>query len=140
MKKLILAAAFAAAVLFAPKPAAAQSSGTENITITDTSCTSANPCTVQLYQASGACPASGIGTLTYTLLTPTLLSTLATATSTAWEFSDATPVAGQTYCYYATVTYTAGGSPSAPSATFTAVIPLPPLTAPSISGVWQPNA
>lgn len=139
MKRFILAVAFVAAFLFAPKPATAQAqAGQEDITITDSSCTQANPCTVQIYQAAGACPASGIGSMTYTLISPPLLSSLANATSTAWEFADSTPVPGQTYCYYSTVTYASGGAPSAPSPTFTAVIPLPALTPPNLSGVWVP--
>lgn len=78
-----------------------------------TSSTPAAPGTVTVYRATGTCPASGLGTLTYTALT--------TTAPDAGPYTDATVASGSTYCYYAEAVI--GGASSAPSNTFSAVIP-----------------
>lgn len=77
-----------------------------------TDSTSSNPGTVSVYRATGTCPASGIGTLTYTTLTATAPA--------GGPYADSTVTAG-TYCYY--VTATISGATSGPSNTVTAVVP-----------------
>ena len=136
------------AVLFSflALPAHAQQTGTETFTIIDSSCTTATPCIAQIYQAVGASPASGIGTLTYTELATALVSTSVGSVNSLWTYVDSTPVVGKTYCYYATVTYSTaagvslGGPPSAPT-TFALLIPVGTPAAPStFTGVWTPTA
>lgn len=107
---------------------------TVTLSMSDTSCTSSNQCTAQFYRASGACPSSGLGTLTYTELAPAVTGTSTTST-TSWSYTDSTVADNQTYCYYATATFTAGGAPSAASNTFQLVIPITPPSAPTLSGV-----
>lgn len=68
--------------------------------------TTATPGTVSVYRAVGACPASGLGSLTWTLVTST-----APAGGT---YTDTLPTAG-TYCYYLTATI--NGATSAASNT-----------------------
>ncbi len=123
--------------------------GTETLTLTDTSCNSTTPCDVQIYRATGACPASGIGTLTYTELASALLGNPVGTTSETFTYADTTAMQGTTYCYYATATYmgntgstpTPGYPPSLPSATYTAVIPFSTPTAPAtLMGIWAPTA
>lgn len=78
--------------------------------------TAANPGTVTVYRASGACPATGIGSLSYTALT--------TTAPAGGPYSDTSVTVG-TWCYY--VTATIGGATSGPSNTVQAVIlPLAP--------------
>lgn len=92
--------------------------------VASTDSTSSNPGTVSVYRATGTCPASGIGTLTY--------STLTAAAPAGGPYADTTVSAG-TYCYY--VTATISGATSGPSNTFTAVVPT--ATATGLTGVSQ---
>ena len=97
---------------------------TQQVTLTsaDTSCTTSSNCTLQVYKASGACPASGIGSLTYTEVAPTLAGT-ASVSGTTWSYADTAVTTGSTYCYYVTATYTAGTfGPSPPSPTFQGIL------------------
>jgi len=109
MKKLWL-------LLFLFAPLAQAQSGAQ-LTITDASCTSTAPCTVLVYRAPGACPASGIGTLTYAQVA-------SLASGYSWAWSDGGPLAAGTYCYYATATN--GGGVSSPSNTFQKAVQTPP--------------
>ena len=110
------------------------------LTTADTSCTTTQTCTLQVYRAIAACPISGIGTLSYQQIAPAVSGT-ATASTTTWSYVDRAVFAGTTYCYYVTATYSAGlGGPSLPSNTFQGVIPAPPATpptAPILSGRIQ---
>jgi len=128
---------FLAVIIFAMATVMqAQAAHRVDLTATDTGCTAAQSCTLQVYRAAAACPASGIGTLTYSQLASAATGT-ATASTTTWTYSDTAVTAGQTYCYYVTATYTVGtGGPSGPSATFQGTIPAPPMV-PTLSGVVQ---
>jgi hypothetical protein len=98
----------------------AQATNTVSLSWQDTSCTATTPCTAQVFRATGSCPASGIGTLTYTELTA-----LDAQATVAGAYSDTTAVQGQTYCYYVTDSFVTGGtSPSNPSNTFQLAIPI----------------
>ncbi len=78
--------------------------------------TTTNPGTVTVYRASAACPASGIGTLSYTALTA--------AAAPAGPYTDSAVTPG-TFCYY--ITFSVGGATSPASNTAQAVIlPLAP--------------
>lgn len=135
MKKLLLAAAFVfAALLCLPTHVEAQQLSSEALSITDTACTLAAPCTVQIYRAVGTCPASGIGTLTYTPLTSTLIASTLGDTSSNFTYTDATIAVGTSYVYYATVTYQAGGVASPASAAYCINVPVPTPSAPTITG------
>jgi|GEM_PF-5401760 hypothetical protein len=123
---------------FAPR-AQAQAAN-ETLTIIDSSCTTAQPCALELYRAALAtgttsCPAPGSSA--YTALTSTQV--VATGmVNTAWTYADSTILAGTTYCYYATVTLASGGAASRPSAFFEASIPSP--AAPTISGSYEASS
>lgn len=133
MKKLLVIAGIVlGALMLMPSAHAAH---TATLTGANTTCNSTQTCTAQLYRATGTCPASGIGTLTYTELTSTLAASASTTTSQNWSYTDSTVVDGQTYCYYMTNTYTAGGPPSAASATFQLIIPISAPGIPTLSGV-----
>jgi hypothetical protein len=138
---LILSAALLAAV-FAPRIQA--QAGTETMNIIDSSCTISTPCTLQLYKATlasgaAACPAAGDAS--YAPLTMTQVGSSIGIVNTAWSYVDSVLVAGSTYCYYATVTYPAGGAASPPSAIFEVAIPVPtPTAAPMITGSFSPTA
>ena len=132
-------------------PASAQTApvtGSFQVTVTDASCTTAMPCTLQLYRGAGVAPGASCPSLAtpgaYTLmtLTATALQTTATTTSTQWVYLDAlTSVApGTTYCYNATLTYVAGGGPSGSLGGLPAMVPFPVPAAPiSISATWVPG-
>ena len=106
-------------VLFASS-AIAQGQHSATLTWTASSdSTTTTPGTVTVYRATAACPASGIGTLTYTPLT--------TTAPAGGPYVDTAVTVGTTYCYY--VTATIGGSTSGPSNTFQAKIPASPPTA-----------
>lgn len=123
-------------------PRAQAQAGTETLTVIDSSCTTAAPCTLQLYKATlaagqTACPSTGA--TAYAALTTTQLGGSVGLVNTAWTYVDSVLGAGTTYCYYATVTYAAGGSASPPSQIFTAAIPVPtPSAAPTIAGTFAP--
>ena len=93
--------------------AAAQHSVTLNW-IASTDSTTATPGTVTVYRATAACPASGIGTLTYTALT--------TTAAAGGPYTDSAVTTGVTYCYYLTATI--GGATSGPSNTAGGTIPV----------------
>jgi hypothetical protein len=109
MKMLLLLALF----LTIPTFAHAQHQVTLNW-VASTDSTAATPGTVTVYRAAAACPASGIGTLTYTAL-----STTAPA---GGPYTDTAVTSGSTYCYY--VTATIGGATSGPSNTVSGTIPV----------------
>ena len=108
MRKTLLLALF---VMLA-SVAHAQHSVTLNWTASSDSTTS-SPGTVNVLRAVGTCPASGIGTLTYTTLTSTAPA--------GGPYVDSAVTAGATYCYYLTATI--GGATSGPSNTAGGTIP-----------------
>jgi hypothetical protein len=139
---LILTALLALAV-FAPRVQA--QAGTETIQVIDSSCVIAAPCTLQLYRevlpsGQSSCPAPGAAGATYAALTTTTLGTSVGIVNTGWTYVDSTIIAGTTFCYYATVTYSSGGPASAPSGTIVATIPAQIPAAPTMSGTYQPGA
>jgi hypothetical protein len=89
------------------------------------SSTPANPGTVMVWRATGNCPASGIGTLSYTAI--------AGSQPPAGSYVDTTVSSGTTYCYY--VVAVIGGATSLPSDTFQGVIPAAVVAPPVLSGV-----
>lgn len=93
------------------------------LTWTDT----ANPAgtTYDVYQATGACPSSGLGTLTFSLLN--------TVPLTVKTYTNTSVTGGTTYCWYVTAVNSTGLQ-SAPSSTVGATIPatFPPGT-PTVS-------
>jgi hypothetical protein len=80
--------------------------------------TTTTPGTVSVFRATGTCPASGIGTLTYTTLTSTAPA--------GGPYTDTAVTVGSAYCYY--ITATIGSATSGPSNTVGAVIPVGPPT------------
>jgi len=125
-----------------PRHAAAQT-GTENITVGEPTCTSAAPCTLQLYRAimkssQTACPAPGAPA--YVALAAALPGDNVGTFGTIWNFVDAQIDFGVTYCYYATATYLSGTEASPPSLVFQVAIPAqaPRPMAPAISGAYRP--
>jgi hypothetical protein len=131
-------------VLAGLAPRVQAQAGTETLTLIDGACTQAAPCALQLYRAAllpgtSSCPIPGSSL--YTALTTTLQSTSVGTVNSAWFYADSTVGFGTTYCYYATVTFIAGGSACRPSAFFTMTTPaLVPALAPSISGSYGPTA
>ena len=123
---------------FACIPAHAQVAGTETVTLTDSSCTTATPCTAQIYRATGACPTSGSLPSGATELVSAFAATTTTASSSTWAYPDTTAVTGATYCYYATATFTTGGGPSQPSSLFPVTTPVtqPPAAPGFVSGTF----
>ncbi len=134
MKRILITLAICIGVMGAV-PLKAQAAHSVDLTFGDTSCTTAKPCTAQIYRFVGNCPASGIGSgLNWVPLTTTLAGTPGAASQT-WAFSDTQVAATATYCYYATATYTAGvDGPSGPSNTFQGTIPGPPSSG-TLNGV-----
>jgi len=130
----------AALLCILPSPVQAQA-GTETLTLIDSSCIAAAPCTLELYRAailSGTTSCPLPGTSAYTaLMGPQVLSL--GVVNTAWTYADSTVLSGTTYCYYATVTFVSGGTASRPSAFFEVAVPaLVPATAPVITGAYTP--
>jgi hypothetical protein len=118
----------------------AQTAGTETITLIDGSCITTAPCTMQLYKATLAagvttCPA--VGAASYTALTTTQLSTSVGIVNSAWTYADSALAFGTSYCWYATVTYTSGGSASPPSLVLQQTIPVQAPAAPTLSGSFS---
>lgn len=110
MKKLLLLAILMAATTAVH----AQTSYSVALAWTaSTSSTTATPGTVKVFRAAGACPASGIGTLTYSALT--------TTAPAAGPYKDTAVANGTTYCYY--LEAVVGSATSGPSNTFQAAIP-----------------
>ena len=141
MKRILFALAFAVVALSTPVAVHAQITGTETVTLADPSCTTAATCTAQIYRATGTCPPSGLGTLTWTELASNFAATTVTASNSTFVYPDTTAVSNSSYCYYATVTFIAGGSACRPSSFFTMTTPaLVPALAPSISGSYGPTA
>lgn len=116
MKK-ILAAIVLFGMLGVSLPAQAAHSVTLNWTAS-TDSTTATPGTVSVFRALGACPATGLGTATYTALTTTALA--------GGPYIDTTVTAGSSYCYY--IGATIGAATSGPSNTYSALIPIAPPT------------
>ena len=118
-------------VLFAASAvhAFAQTPHTATYTITSTSCTSAAPCTAQVFRVvvanNGTCPA--VGNAAYINVQASLPATTATTTNSTWNYVDsgASLTSGSTYCGYSTVTFNAGGGPSGAGAIFQGTIPTP---------------
>lgn len=139
----ILLTLSAALIMFAITPRApAQAAGTETIEVIDSSCTIATPCTLQLYRevlpsTQTSCPLPGAAGATYAALTTTMLGTTVGTVNTGWTYADTTIAIATTFCYYATVTYVAGGVASPPSGAILAAILASPATAPTISGTYQ---
>lgn len=104
---------FAWLLLLLPVPMFAQHSVT--LTAADTSCTSSDACSLQVYRAtltgSNLTTCSG---LVYSELAGNVLGTT-TATTETWSYTDNDPnlTGGYTYCYYVTATYLV--SPDGPS-------------------------
>ena len=101
-----------------------------DLSAADTSCTTAAPCTLQVYRGTGAAPT------TYTLLAGAVAGTTTTTTET-WVYADtsSTLTAGTEYTYYVTATYTAGGAASAQSNTFqVTIVQAAPSVAPTLTG------
>jgi hypothetical protein len=94
-------------------------SHTASITYTASSDSSiGTPGTVTIYRAVGACPASGLGSLTFAQVTSTAPA--------GGPYTDTLPGVG-TYCYYATATIS--GATSIPSNTGGgSANPFPPTT------------
>ncbi len=148
MKQLILSLFLA--IVWIAIPAHAQTTtvtGSFKIFVNDASCTTAMPCTLQLYRGAG--PASGTSCPSlatpgaYTEILTNTLGTTITATSTQWIYLDPlTNVAPDTtYCYSATLTYVAGGGPSGSLGGLAATVPFPvPSAASSVSATWVPGA
>ena len=140
LRPVALLAVLAVGLAFAP--AVHAQAGTETLTVIDSSCVTAAPCTLQLYKATlaagvNSCPVAGAAG--YTALTTSQLGNLVGTVNTAWTYVDSAVAAGVNYCYYATVTSTAGGAASPPSTPFLAAIPIPaPTSAPTITGSFQP--
>ncbi len=148
MKKLILSLFIVCAWIAIPARAQTTITGSFQVAVTDASCTTATPCTLQLYRGAGpaggaSCPSlATAGAYTLMTLTATALTTTATATATQWTYLDpVTSVApGTAYCYNATVTYVAGGGPSGSLGGLTATVPFPVPSAPSsLSATWVPG-
>lgn len=120
MKKLIVLAL----LVFVGTALRAQAAHSVVLTVTSPDTSSASPGTATILRASGACPASGVpssgSTLTSTLSVP------GTAT-----FTDSTVTGGNTYCFWATLKASGGGS--GVSNTFLGAISV----AVSLSGVAQ---
>ena len=130
MKRILFALAFAVVALSTPVAVHAQITGTETVTLADPSCTTAATCTAQIYRATGTCPPSGLGTLTWTELASNFAATTVTASNSTFVYPDTTAVSNSSYCYYATVTYVTGGGVSTASINFPvttpAAVPVPP--------------
>lgn len=105
-------------------------SGVEaKLTLTSSSCAAtagyattgvqtSGPCTGQLYRAAATVSGASVTCAAFSTSTYTLLSgTIAMAAPSA-VYTDTTITPGNTYCYAATATFTAGGGPGAVSATF----------------------
>jgi len=121
----------------------AQAAGTNTIQVIDSSCTTATPCTLQLYRevlpaGQSSCPLPGANGNTYAALTTTMLGTTVGTVNTGWTYADTTITVATTFCYYATVTYVAGGSASPPSSTVISTILASPAAAPTISITYTP--
>jgi hypothetical protein len=103
------------------------------ITLTDSGCNTATPCTAQIFRAPGTCPTSGV--VTGTELVSTLAGTAATSGET-WTYNDTTVAASTAYCYYATVTFSSGGgaSPNSQQLSYTTPAIQPP-PAPTITSI-----
>ena len=125
-------------------PRAQAQAGTETLTLIDSSCTTAMPCTLQLYRAAlpagtTSCPSPAASA--WTALTTNLGSPTVGTVNSAWVYADSTLGSGTTYCYYATVTFVAGGSACRPSAFFEVAVPvLAPAAAPTITGTYGPGS
>lgn len=76
--------------------------------------TAITPGTASVYRASGACPATGIGTASYSLLSVTAPA--------GGPYVDTSVTGGATFCYY--VTASISGGTSDPSNTCTVTVPL----------------
>lgn len=136
---LILTAGLALAV-FAPRAQA--QAGTETITVVDSGCTTANPCTLQLSRealGAGVSTCDPAGGVKYSALNTASVTPSVGSLNTAWVYADTAIVQGVTYCYVATVTQTGSGTASPASSPFQAPIPAAaPPPAPSVTGAYQP--
>lgn len=127
--------------LFCVRGAYGQTAHTATYTITDATCTTALPCTAQIWRvalaAGSTCPVAG--NAQYIQVQSALPGTTITTTGTKWNYVDsgASLVSGATYCGYATVTN--GGGLSGASAIFQGTIPTPitPPVTPTIGVTLQ---
>jgi hypothetical protein len=138
LKKLLL---FALLASLLPLPAsAAPHSNTLTLvqggsTITaPQQCTNTQTCTMQLYNMKGCTSSTTVGSGTWTALTTTQLASSSTTTGSSWTYVDNT-VSGQVTCYYATVTFTSGGSASLPTSVLFLTTPTDPPAAGVLTGV-----
>ena len=83
--------------------ALAQSGHTVTLTVSSPDTSSASPGTATILRATGACPASGVPASGTTLTSS--LSVAGTA-----NYSDTSVIGGNTYCYWATLRTSGGGS------------------------------
>lgn len=105
-------------VLLATIPAMAASHSVQLTWTASPDSTAQNPGTISIFRANATCPATGIGTLSWTLITSTAPA--------AGPYTDSTVSTGN-WCYY--VTATIGGATSAPSNTAGgSASPFPPQT------------
>ena len=98
---------FASLLLVLALPLAAQATHTATLPIgASPDSTTSNPGTVTVYRATGTCPTTGLGTLTFTTVT--------TSAPASGSYVDTLPGPG-TFCYYLTTTIS--GATSGPSGT-----------------------
>jgi hypothetical protein len=100
-------------ILLLAAPAFGQHSVTLNW-IASPDSTTAAPGTITVYRASAACPASGIGALSYTKLTSTAPA--------GGPYTDLAVTAGTTYCYY--IVAVIGSATAPPSNALGGTIPV----------------
>lgn len=116
-----------------PKPTTKAANHTITVTFQNATCTTAKPCTAQIYRANSACPSGGsiIGP-SWGMLTGNLPAATVTATLSSWSYTDTTAINGLTYCVYATNTFANppdnAEGPGGPSNTFQVQTPGPPAS------------
>ncbi len=140
MRMLLLSLAATLLVACMPSPVAAQTAGTETLTVIDTGCVTGNTCTLQLSRealAAGVSTCDPAGSSKYSAINTSAVVPSIGLVNTSWTYADTAIVQGVTYCYVATVTSQAGLTSPA-SAPFLAAIPAAPAPpAPTITGNYQ---
>ena len=110
-------ALFASLLLVLALPLAAQATHTATLPIgASPDSTTSNPGTVTVYRATGTCPTTGLGALTFTAVT--------TSAPASGSYVDTLPGPG-TYCYYLTATISGATSGASGTGGGTAT-PFPP--------------
>lgn len=111
---------------------------TATYAIDSTSCTTATPCTAQIWRVvmpgNSSCPAAG--NAAYINVVTSLAPATQASNGSHWDYTDtgSTLTSGSTYCGYKTVTFNSGGGPSGASAIFQGTIPTPPVAPPPPTG------